>query len=490
MIKIGFLPLDSRPCNYEWIKDFAKLTNTECITLPIVVLGNLHQTLSWTKTKTFLLDIATKVDYLLIAIDSYMHGGLIQSRTVKLSHEEAKERLDFLYEIKKLNPKLKIFAFDTVLRTSISTIDEESKKNWELVSQYCKYLGRYYRYHDEADLTKSKELEAMIPSHVLEYFLSSRSIKNHITLWGLELVANQVLDLLLLLQEDSMPDGIQSLEHVTIRKYIDEHQLNNKAYLYNGTDEGMSVLFARCFVEETKKQVNYYLLCPDHSYLDKPQPFEDRPYIQNLEAMTSILNLKETPTLENADIVLAINVNETPLSIEQSERPIPQTFAKDEKSLNFINQINTLLNQNYQVFLLDIAIPNGGIWEMMHQIEYLKLKGYSAWNTASNSTGSLLAHAYLYATTPQSDTKQMTNDLILYRSIIDDCIYQDIVRASLNDFAQIQNINIYNFGDNITLNKMLNEELHKITNIVIPIKYRAYFPWNRTFEIGIRFIEE
>lgn len=100
MIKIGFLPLDSRPCNYEWIKDFAKLTNTECITLPIVVLGNLHQTLSWTKTKTFLLDIATKVDYLLIAIDSYMHGGLIQSRTVKLSHEEAKERLDFLYEIK------------------------------------------------------------------------------------------------------------------------------------------------------------------------------------------------------------------------------------------------------------------------------------------------------------------------------------------------------------------------------------------------------
>jgi len=490
MNRIGFLPLDSRPCNIDWIKDFASLVGADYVTIPSENLGNLNQALAWEETKAFLLENVQKVDYFLLSIDSLLHGGLIQSRNVKQSPFEAREKLSLISELKKLNPNLKVFAFDTVLRTSISTLDEESRKNWHLVNQYCQYIGRYNLYKKGKDFERIKELESMIPKNVLEYFLKSRALKHQVNLWDLELVKNGDIDLLLLLQEDSMPDGLQKMEQETLIKYIIENNLEEKAYLYNGTDEGMSVIFARCFVEETKKEVKYYLLCPDKSYLEKAQPFEDRPYIQNLNAMTKVLNMKETLDLDEADLILAINASETPLTIETSERSTPKTYPKDEKTLNFIKSINQLITQNRFVFLLDIAIPNGGIWEMMQQIDFQKLKGYSAWNTASNSTGSLLAHAYLYAITKDSEQKEKINKQILYRTLIDDCLYQDVVRGTVEKHVSKLGYNIYNFESNIFFHKFLNDHLHALTENIIPSKYIAYFPWNRTFEIGIRFFND
>ena len=490
MNRIGFLPLDSRPCNIDWIKDFASLVDADYVTIPNEHLGNLHQALTWEETKAFLLDNAPKVDYFLLSIDSFLHGGLIQSRTVKISPFEARERMSLISELKKLNPQLKVFAFDTVLRTSISTLDEESQKNWHLVNQYCQYIGKYNLYKDENDLAKIRELESIIPKNVLDYFLKSRALKHQVNLWDLELVKNGDIDLLLLLQEDSMPDGLQRIEQETLKNYIKENNLGEKAFLYNGTDEGIAVIFARCFVEDTKKEVKYYLLCPDHSYLDKTQPFEDRPFTQNLNAMTKILNLVETKEKDRADLILAINASETPLTIETSARNEPKTYPKDEKTLNFIKAINLAVKQTTPVFLLDIAIPNGGIWEMMQQIDFLKLKGYSAWNTASNATGTLLAHAYLYSITKPSEQKEKINGQILYRSIIDDCLYQDVVRPEVEKYVAKHGCNIFNFGYNEDFNKFLNDKLHGFTENIIPIKYVAYFPWNRTFEVGIRFLND
>lgn len=134
MNRIGFLPLDSRPCNIDWIKDFASLVGADYVTIPSENLGNLNQALAWEETKAFLLENVQKVDYFLLSIDSLLHGGLIQSRNVKQSPFEAREKLSLISELKKLNPNLKVFAFDTVLRTSISTLDEESRKNWHLVN--------------------------------------------------------------------------------------------------------------------------------------------------------------------------------------------------------------------------------------------------------------------------------------------------------------------------------------------------------------------
>ena len=126
MNRIGFLPLDSRPCNIDWIKDFASLVGADYVTIPSENLGNLNQALAWEETKAFLLENVQKVDYFLLPSIRY-HGGLIQSRNVKQSPFEA-EKLSLISELKKLNPNLKVFAFDTVLRTSISTLDEESRK--------------------------------------------------------------------------------------------------------------------------------------------------------------------------------------------------------------------------------------------------------------------------------------------------------------------------------------------------------------------------
>jgi hypothetical protein len=489
MIKIGFIPLDSRPCNTDWIKDLSALAGISCLTLPKRVLGNLHQPLDWNLVQSFLVENVSNVDIFILPIDAILHGGLIQSRKVELTLPEAKERLGIISRLKKLNPALKIYAYDTVLRTSISTFDEESKRNWQLVNEYSKYKGRYFLYNREEDLQHLKRLEETISPMVLDHYLTSRSVKHQVNLLCLDLVNNNTIDFLLLLQEDSMPDGIQTLEHVELQKYIDDHHLENKAYLHNGTDEGLSVLLTKCLADTLKRRVSYYLLTTNPTFLNQVQPFEDRPYICNLNAMTKILNMDQTEDVTKADFVLAIFVRDKNGTMEVADRSIPQRLQTDEYTEGFIAQTNAFIRQHFRVFLLDIAVPNGGIWALLQQIDFLHLFGYSAWNTASNSTGTLLAQAYLFLASGNSSDKIEKNKRILLRSILDDCLYQDIVRAKIHKYAADHHLNIFDFGNNPILDKILNDELHQMTQDFTSKDFIAYFPWNRAFEIGINFLE-
>jgi len=96
----------------------------------------------------------------------------------------------------------------------------------------------------------------------------------------------------------------------------------------------------------------------------------------------------------------------------------------------------------------------------------------------------------LYAITKDSEQKEKINKQILYRTLIDDCLYQDVVRGTVEKHVSKLGYNIYNFESNIFFHKFLNDHLHALTENIIPSKYIAYFPWNRTFEIGIRFFND
>ncbi|HNZ50530.1 MAG TPA: DUF4127 family protein [Bacilli bacterium] len=482
---IGLIPLDSRPCNYDWPLTLSKLANVNLITLDKSCLGTLHTKLDFAHIQSFLDEKLDCLHFLICPLDSIISGGLIQSRKANFSHDELNYKINYLKTLKKRNPKLKIYVFDTILRTSISTFDEKTKQYWQLINEYSRYKGQYLRFHKQEDYDEFQKISLQIPVEVLNTYEVARLKKHEVNQLALDLLQQKAIDFLLLLQEDSMPKGLQTLEHDVLNKIIQHKHLENKAWLYNGADEGSCFLLAKIISDIHEQPLKYYLLHPDEALLALPQAFEDRPYLENLSKMTKILQMQRTDDLKEAAFVLAIYQNNPLPKMEIADREQALKMVNDDKTRAFINHINMLLKQTIPVFFLDINVPNGGCWELLKQIDFLKLKAYSAWNTASNSTGSLLATAAIYCLQAKPDPS-LTN-LFLQERIIDDCFYQDVVRGKIHEYLRTNLLNLFDFKPHHEVKQLLQRELHALSDPFFKTVYRAYFPWNRAFEIGISY---
>ncbi len=484
--KIGFIPLDSRPCNYDWIFSLGKMAHAELFSMERSKLASLHKQLDFAEIKEFIEKNFQNWDYMLVPIDALVSGGLIQSRSANFTDEELSERLGLLRKIKSEKPDLKILGFDTVLRTSISTFDEKTRNYWMLINEYSKYKGRFLLCGEKADEIQYKKIKESLPPTVLRTYELARENKHKANLASLGLLKDKVLDLLLLLQEDSMPDGLQKLEHGILENYIRTNRLEDRAWLYNGTDEGTCLLLAKALQISQKKKLLYHLLVPDRRLLDKVLPFEDRKFSENLTKMSQVLQMSETDDLKAADFVLGIYVNEDASKMEIADREKAMAFQDNDYSQSFIKNINRVLKEGYPTFLLDISAPNGGCYDFLKKIDFLSLTGFSGWNTASNSTGSLLAQAYVYCA-ESNKTETINHFQFLAERVIDDCFYQDVVRGRIHEYLRLHSINMFYFPDNPEVEVLLNKWLHEISDPYFSIPYVATFPWKRSFEIKIEF---
>ncbi|MGD9604748.1 MAG: DUF4127 family protein [Bacilli bacterium] len=482
---IGLIPLDSRPCNYDWAITLAKLANVNLITMDKTQLGTLHTKLDFKNIENFLNEEARNLDYLICPLDSIISGGLIQSRSANFSKEELQYKIQLIKKLKKHNPKLKIYMFDTVLRTSISTFDEKTKQYWRLINEYSRYKGKYLRYHEQKDCEKFQEISLKIPVDVLKTYEIARIKKHEVNKLAINMLQQNEIDFLLLLQEDSMADGLQTLEHDLLMAQIKEHHLEEKAWLYNGTDEGTTFLLAKIISNIGNRELKYFLLHPKEELLNICLPFEDRPYLENLNKMTSILHMQRTNDIQEASFVLAIFQGDNFQKMEIADREHPLEALSDQNTNSFIEQLNKVLQNKTPVFLLDIHTPNGGCFWLLKQLDFLKLKGYSAWNTASNATGSLLATALIYCS--QTSPNIALTNVFLQERIIDDCFYQDIVRGKVHEYLRLNFLNLFDFKPNNELKQLLQKELHVLSDPFFKQNYKAYFPWNRAFEIGITY---
>jgi len=92
-----------------------------------------------------LLNETKTSDYLLCSIDALVSGGLIQARKAQMEEKEAFRRLALFDKIKQQNPSIKILAFDTIMRTSISTTDNKTRIYWEKMNQFSKLKGKTFK---------------------------------------------------------------------------------------------------------------------------------------------------------------------------------------------------------------------------------------------------------------------------------------------------------------------------------------------------------
>ena len=479
---IGFLPLDSRPCTYDFPVQLAKQAGAQVILPPKGFIAEYKDVSDTARNLQWLKEIAPQCDALVISAEQLLHGGLIPSRKARMSADDQLAILQEIERIKKASPELQIFLSTVLMRTSISTLSEETRIWWEKVNVYSRLRYRVLTGADEKTQQQYDQLAQEIPQHVLESFLTAREVNHQINRTCIQLVAKNVVDELLILQEDCAPEGIHWLEQRVLLDDIEKNRLNDRVFLFNGTDEAGAELIQRALRPEGTSVEVVWLA----SQTDFVAKYEDRPFYLNLNGHMKALNMKQC---QGADSVLCI----LPPKMQQGEATQPRIGNSCDYTTAELKQISEkiaeLTKQGRHCYLLDLDFANGGNTELLDTLGQCmpisQLWGYAAWNTASNSLGTLLAQILA------SRYNTAANQAFTAERILDDGIYQTLVRSEVTKRLQEIGEDTYQISDTYRAEQYLMEAfcnrrqlLERIFGGKAP-EFEVKLRWNRLFEAAV-----
>ncbi|MDP2425809.1 MAG: DUF4127 family protein [bacterium] len=481
-MKITVVPLDSRPCNHAWVEKMAAIADIPLSIFPRHLCGTLHNGLDHERLMDWLDNEISSTTHLIVSADGFTSGGLIQARKALFREEDVYARLESFKAYKKKNPALQIIVFDTIMRTSITSYNKETEIYWAMMNQYSKLLGRIELYHMPEDVASLQKLQDSIPASIIQTYLLSREKKHRLNHYFIDQTKAGIVDFVVLLQEDSMKDGIQQVEQRNLQSKILEYGIQHKALVYNGTDEGTLVLLAKVLCQEKYIAPSLFIHVPHVSILSKIMPFEDRSLVENIDRMIQTIGLRKVHSPLEADFILSIYSEPIPYDLDLNATT-PILPNKDETYAHFFQQINEFQSMGKKVAFVDLLHPNGGSLELLKEMDIQEIVAYSAWNTSSNSLGSCLANLVVCFIRPEETTisKRFTEE-----RIIDDCIYQTISRRVINTRSSARGYNIFDLG--VHAPQVLDEIYQQIKqdNVLLPeVKFAISMPWNRTFEIDI-----
>ena len=477
-MKIVLLPLDERPCNSIFPQELPLNSEITFVVAPISLLSQKKKVCDIAKLHEWLINECKDADYALIALDTLLYGGIVPSRLHHDKYETIIKRSEVLRVLKKNNPKLKIYVNELIMRTpSYSNSTEEP----DYFDHFGRQLWEYGYYLDKEQLNiitseerkKLSELYKSIPQACLKDLLTRRDINKRVTINNLKYLLDGTISYFIIPQDDCAPYGFTSIDRREINKFLVENELHRRVVMYPGADEAGMVLVSAAmndfFMNHNPK---IYVKYSCDSYKDFIPDYEDRPASESIK--THIHNTKAINTIEYgyADIVLAVNVPNTEESLKE-----------------FVSFIKKALNDNKIVGISDIAICNRGdmrLFNELHKEGLLdKIHAYAGWNTASNSTGTVLANLITYFYSENEEKRKFS----LISRYLEDVFYMNDIRDHLNNVkdVDIEKLDSYqeSFKQYIVDEMNKNVKKYNLDKLYEYKELRVYFPWNRTFEIGL-----
>ncbi len=392
--RIILVPLDDRPVNLRMPRLLAEMVGYELVTPPRELLGHFKTAGDPEAIGAWVLgQVVEPVDCAVLSLDMLAYGGLVASRGANVRTALAQERLNILSAIRARAPHLTIYAFNVIMRLSITARSDETARYWELVRRYSELSGVVAEGGDAQAAAELRQLEQQIPAAVLGEYLAVRGRNHQINQRAIEEVAAGNLDMLVLCQEDAAQFGLHQGEQQRLRQLADKLKVADRVLMFPGADEVAAMLLVRFIHAHMLKSTAVKIMYPPGEDGRHIAEFEDRPFAESVAAHMQAVGVHPAGEDEEPDLVLAINPPAGCRRQEadiQARRPLLEQFARR------IKEIST----ERGVVICDAAFPNGAedaFSEALIEagIELPRLLSYAAWNTASNALGSALAHGTL-----------------------------------------------------------------------------------------------
>ncbi|MDK2816584.1 MAG: hypothetical protein PWR22_1213 [Moorella sp. (in: firmicutes)] len=490
--KVLYIPLDERPLNLDYV--ITAMADVLYVETPPDFMLPDHRTpapveLLW----DWVFKNAIDTRGMVLATDTLIYGSLISSRNHELSREELLTRVENFKKLKALNPRLKILAFTTLMRTpAVNTAVEEP-------AYYGTYGAAIYRLTALEDkkengglepweATELAGLKSFIPREYLRDWLERRAKNLEVTSRLLELTREGIIDFLVLGRDDTSAPSqshreyrylLQQAEGLTADKFIS----------FPGVDEGGLVLLTRLANLLAGEKPGVYLeYAPGPGAATVPL-YEDTTVGENAAAHIAAAGGRIVTDSRSADLVLMLNT--PPDGVTREAASPANSAALRPAAAAYADKIAAYIAGGRPVALADIAFANGGDNSLLAALEQdgllPRLQAYAGMNTAGNSIGYALCQGLL-ARWMQPEDRQA----ILAVRLLDDWGYQANVRGQVDrEIIRPYGVDKNNLGpyaDRIFtairegMDRFARAHLgdFKIDSLEIS------FPWNRAFNIGVK----
>lgn len=496
-MKLVFLPLDERPCNYLYPMQLPLPKGIELLLPPQEILpqqkncGNLDAISSWLENE------CKDADYALLSLDMLLYSGIVPSRLHHMPYEEIIARSEVLHRIKKTNPKIKIYVHELIMRTpSYNVATEEPDYFWECGLPLYKegvFIDKDAQgILSEEEKREREENRKLFKQEYLDDFTHRRAVNKAVTIHNLSMVEDGTIDFFLIPQDDCAPYGYTSMDRRDVLRYIDKHGIKDKVIMHPGADEAGLTLISRCLTDMNQRPLKFFVEYNCDQTKDAIPEFESQPI--DLSITSQIVSTKSIRVNDSkdADIVLLINAgsgfmwNLLPeFNDHFSKRDVEKLCKSAEK----------YLCEGKYVAIGDVALCNRGdlaLLEALRRHNLLgKISSYAGWNTSSNTLGTCIANAIAFAYSHDDVRRRQS---LIYR-YLEDFFYMAMVRSEIND--------------KITLDQMWGGDIHalnehkaevetyareRIKEAVAPYQLelissfsdiKCTFVWNRTFETRV-----
>lgn len=242
-IRVALVPLDDRPVNLQDVQLAGTVAGAEVTAPPRYRLGRLDQEGDADGIAEWLdaLDVA-KVDAVIVSTDMLAYGGWRASRRPDPGQERVLRRIDAISRLKARRKALRIYAFSTLLGLSLA--DDGRKGAWKDALQHWAELGGSSA-PDPKAASEAKDLEAQIPTTMLERYRQARARNLAVTKAGIDLAANGTIDFLAVGSDEDTPRGVATADRAAIAAAISAPAVDGRAAFVPGTDEIATLLLAR-----------------------------------------------------------------------------------------------------------------------------------------------------------------------------------------------------------------------------------------------------
>ncbi|ABV32675.1 MULTISPECIES: DUF4127 family protein [Pseudothermotoga] len=472
-MRIIFLPVDNRFCTKDYFMLLSKAFNFDVLCPEDLGCKKIPADTEY--ISHWLLANAREGDLLILSLDMLLHGGLVPSRIDRLQIETLLGKLEILEKLKKIGTK--IYASRSITRIPTYNSDEEEPDYW---MYYGEKLYRYSLSLSNGDKRNFSD----IPGWVIEDFLWRRKRNLSVSKEIINLVKNGVIDYLSLMMDDNSEGSLVAKEAKELNDFVERSGLSKKVSIRNGTDEISLVLLSRALCDhfDIRPRFTVKYTFPDCKNLIPP--YESSPLEASVQSHISgsggVLSDSE------ADILLYVN------NFNEYEKIREAPFQEKTRS--------TISNQTFDMQkvlgLADVRFANGSDRAFVENLLDMKIDWtracYYGWNTAGNTIGSTCAHTIFLYLSHKKLININEDEIKRYQAILilEHYGYQSDIRQRLVEFVRQKNSCSYFLPDeNWAVNfveREIQEYVEKL-NKVFKRSWKAsvYFPWHRTFEIGI-----
>jgi len=475
------LPVDGRPVVRAQVQQLVALAPGFELRCPAIdELGDFRLPADRDALATWLRAQADEAAGWVLSLDMLVYGGLIPSRFVADDEAALRERLALLRELRR--PGVPLTAFAATMRISNNCVADEEKPYWNPhgadLWAWSFHSDRHAQTGDGESLALAEAAAARVPEGIRADYRATRARNLAINRAALDLVAQGVIDRLVLPQDDTAEYGFNIAERRALQAEVLARGLQDRVLIYPGADEVMHTLAAWVVGRlRGDAPLRLRLLPTDAAHWQRLVPlYEDRPLPDALAAQLQAVGALAVDAGEDA---LLLVHSQGPAQGDWAMRqPLPQRVGVDAA-------VWPQLAAAPAVAVADDAHANGGdpvfVAELAARHPLTELAGYAGWNTSSNRIGSLLAQLVL----ARGRWAQRANQAVVALRLAEDLQWQARLRQALRDQVD-ETRSPAGLVEATAQQLMLTEANAWLATMGFPQRIqRAWLPWRRSFEIGL-----